>query len=587
MKNSKLKLIILTTFVEILILFALTIKLGTSGNTTVRWTNVFPYIGILSVMIYIMLLIYMSKFKNYLIKITKIICGFIQNYSCEIFMLSLSVYLIIYEIYYAYCENIFISPDSGNYLREATALVNGYGFNVSGPAGTFSWFSNWPIGYPCLIALVALLTGQNVYLSSKILSILLVIAGMLFFYKCFKKKAWIFCLIYCNIGFLDIYKYTWSENPFILCFILYTFLLAEIITNKNPQKKKYTYLMICSFLTFLMRYFGGITVIITALVIVGYILLFFCFREYHTATVKDKIIKLIVTNILSSILMIGYWAINKIKTGRISGVDRLKWTDDYLELTENLYSALKTEVLNASRISSFKTIDSMDTGMLAVIMLFISLSITGLMFNQIKKGIDYKVICIAAGIVYYLLFIVVRYYSYMDLFGYRFFVPGTMLIMIGLLGFIEEKLESLAPQICIFATALLIPLIFSLFSQVFVYNTSSTAYASVKKEILSELEEVPTQSVLPAYDENIYITYVMRPDITLYKKDIDTTLELDQWIKQYSAFPFVCIKTSVLEENVLNQESSESFLNLLGNIKKSQSTNSYIVLSTNDGSVKN
>ena len=192
MKNSKPKLIILTTFVEILILFALTIKLGTSGNTTVRWANVFPYIGILSVMIYIMLLIYMSKFKNYLIKIIEIICGFIQNYSCEIFMLSFSVYLIIYEIYYAYCENIFISPDSGNYLREATALVNGYGFNVSGPAGTYSWFSNWPIGYPCLIALVALLTGQNVYLSSKILSILLVIAGMLFFYKYFKKKAWIF-----------------------------------------------------------------------------------------------------------------------------------------------------------------------------------------------------------------------------------------------------------------------------------------------------------------------------------------------------------------------------------------------------------
>ena len=81
MKNSKPKLIILTTFVEILILFALTIKLGTSGNTTVRWANVFPYIGILSVMIYIMLLIYMSKFKNYLIKIIEIICGFIDRKS--------------------------------------------------------------------------------------------------------------------------------------------------------------------------------------------------------------------------------------------------------------------------------------------------------------------------------------------------------------------------------------------------------------------------------------------------------------------------------------------------------------------------
>jgi hypothetical protein len=216
----------------------------------------------------------------------------------------IGTYLALYEIYYAYCEGVFISLDSSNYLREAISIVNGYGFNYNELAGQESWFATWPIRYPGLIALVNRVAGHNAYFASKILSILLVFVGMFILYQHFKQKAWIIFLIYCNAGFLRIYKYTCSENPFILYLMLYTLVLSEIICSHNLRKRQYVYWGIFSCLTFLMRYFGIITVIITAFVIVVYLLLIWICKEFYAREIRGKIVGLITTDAASGILIL-------------------------------------------------------------------------------------------------------------------------------------------------------------------------------------------------------------------------------------------------------------------------------------------
>lgn len=581
MKSINRKLQLIATFIEIVILLFLQIKLGLSGDKVVKWKNVFLYMQGISFITYIFFVLYLSKYKIWVVNIVTKCLKFLSNFYCEIFIIVFAVYLAFYQIYYAYCENIFISPDSSNYLREATALLGGYGFNMGGPAGNSSWFSKWPIGYPVLIALVSLLTGQNVYLSSKILSIVLVFLGMAFLYGHFKKKSWMLCLIYCNLGFLKIYKYTWSENPFILCFMMYTVLLAEIICNKNIHKKQYFYLGICSFLTFLMRYFGGITLFITGMAIAVYILLYWISEKYRTGEIKGKIFRLIVTDIISAIFMFAYLMLNKIKTGTFSGVNRLEWRDDYLELADNLYVSLKNEVLNFSRLPDFETFSQMNTKELAVVILIITAVLIIITVKQLKKKIDYRVVFIITGVLYCLLFIGVRFYSYMDLFGYRFFAPGTLLIAVGVYGIIEEKIKSLNFGISIFLSALLIVFSVSLANHVLSYDSSNTAYALINNEYRTELKDIPSKGVVTAYDGDIYMAYAMRPDVMINKNEIDTSGEVADWIKEYSYSDFLCVKKSVLEESILNQDSSESFLSLLEEIKE-ENENKYIIFSTKE-----
>lgn len=59
-------------------------------------------------------------------------------------------------------------------MREAENLVQGNGFQYDGIAGYRSWFANWPILYPVMIAGVMLITGANAYLASKIVAMVTV-----------------------------------------------------------------------------------------------------------------------------------------------------------------------------------------------------------------------------------------------------------------------------------------------------------------------------------------------------------------------------------------------------------------------------
>ena len=134
----------------------------------------------------------------------------------------------------AYLKGAYISADSAGYLREAVNLTAGYGFSYDGLAGYDTWFANWPILYPVLIAAVMLITGAEAYLASKIVA--MVTAGLILvlLYKCFGKDAWLYGLCLTNIGYLNLSYYTWSEIPFMLFLLCFALLFARILQEERP-----------------------------------------------------------------------------------------------------------------------------------------------------------------------------------------------------------------------------------------------------------------------------------------------------------------------------------------------------------------
>lgn len=97
-------------------------------------------------------------------------------------------------------------------MREAENLVQGNGFQYDGIAGYRSWFANWPILYPVMIAGIMLIT-ETLYLASKIVAMVTVFLLLVVLRLCFKKGGMAVWLCLTNTGFLTLCYYTWSEIP--------------------------------------------------------------------------------------------------------------------------------------------------------------------------------------------------------------------------------------------------------------------------------------------------------------------------------------------------------------------------------------
>ena len=139
-----------------------------------------------------------------------------KKYGCIAFLLMLFAALTVKIMSVAYAKGVYITSDSDGYLREAVNLLAGNGYSYDGIAGYSSWFANWPIIYPLLIAFVALITGTNVYLASKIVAILCFGIIEIVLYIAFKKDSWLYALTLTNLGVLAMAYNTWSEIPFMV-----------------------------------------------------------------------------------------------------------------------------------------------------------------------------------------------------------------------------------------------------------------------------------------------------------------------------------------------------------------------------------
>lgn len=506
--------------------------------------------------------------------------AFIQEHYNEILLILIFLLLAVYEIYFGYVKDTCISPDSRTYLTEANALLRGYGFNRAGEAGYYEWFSVFPIGYPAMIAAVAFVTGKNIYLSSKLLSILLAGLFLLFLYIRFRKDAWIYSLCLFNAGFLYIYKTTWSENPFILGLLFFCLILEYIVKHENVSKYWYVMWGLSSAFLFLCRYFGAFSVFIIGVVFIAYVCKYFITKRQNK-NYKFKIWGSFLSGSVASLVIVSVFMMNYIHTGTISGVDRSRWWDDYSALTNALFNALDKELASLFHVVLPDTLAVITRHFQVwIVVLFLLI-----LFYLLKKNknIDFKFIFICVGLFYFAVFTFIRYNSSMDTFSYRFFAPASILITIGLLGFLVDFLNRHKMRIAPVAILTLILFIAGLSNNIIV-NYTNTAYSNLCDTLKYSVRDVPAQSVVLGAKELDYRLMIFRPDVFYADGLINPGDTMDDLFARYDRSDYICVKAKHIKD-ILNYpvyDYDKSVTDFFAGVTEDTPNEEFVVISVKD-----
>ena len=415
------------------------------------------------------------------------------------FLFSFWILYTAYIIHSAYFKQLYISPDSSNYLREAEAILSGNGFNSNYAAGIPGWFSAWPVGYPALIALSSLISGCNTYLASKLLTSALIGLELYIFAKHFKAKSWLYALILTNYGIISINRFTWSETAFMPLLLVYALALSEILCNEDCPAKYYVVLWLSMSGAFMVRYFGAFTVIVS---MIAALMLFMFRREAD----RSRILKLFLTAFFAGLFMAVYLLMNKMMGGYATGVNRTVFTDSMKELTVNLAQSIVLEVKN---ILSFIAAPRLNVrarwlvpAALPVIAVFVHIIAGRLRAVIRKKKFDEPSVFFIIGICYYAAFTVIRFRSSMDPFGYRFWAPASMLILTGLVTCFYERFRkwdgftNAERRIKIFGAVIMFALAVVIAAKDFRTVAGNTAYTRTGGEVREYFEGVPSGTVI-------------------------------------------------------------------------------------------
>lgn len=499
--------------IEILVLVFFSVPMGWNINGDgLYFKNVFMYVRPVSILIF---LYAVCKDMAVCRRVFLCIENIYSKYYIYVWCGCLTAFLGGYQLWYAYYTCIYISPDSSQYLREALNILAGYGFNDKGLLGLDGWFASWPIGYPALIALVSKITTFNVYLSSKLLSAVMMLMLLYVLQKRFNKNAFFVTFIFFNAGFLYVYKYTWSEIPFIFFAVMYGFSLTDVLIKKDIKSS----IMLCiwTILAFLMRYVGIYLGVVSGVVWAG-MLIHYWYGGRKEAASKKNLICLFISGITSAAFVGCYFLNNYVHCGFMTGVNRSLMKDDYGILTVNLQNSLINELLNVFNIVKPDYLSDMKKDSLAWIFVIFLIFILWIVKRNYNTSINVRKVFACIGGFYYLCFIYIRFHSSMDKFGSRFFIPGTILIEIAFFDWLSEYLKNYTKKVCLAATAILLVITISIWGSVLKSNYNESAYAKSRDEVLALLQNVPPNSYVfgtPIEVEKAkYLERVHRPDVS-------------------------------------------------------------------------
>lgn len=441
--------------------------------------------------------------------VRRVLNGIVKRYGNELFLVLLFGVVCVSIYSRAYLKGAYISADSAGYLREAVNLTAGYGFSYDGLAGYDTWFANWPILYPVLIAAVMLITGAEAYLASKIVA--MVTAGLILvlLYKCFGKDAWLYGLCLTNIGYLNLSYYTWSEIPFMLFLLCFALLFARILRKERPAPGWYAALGIAGICCFLTRYYGLFVWIVTGLYL---IVLLAEYRKKRERALLAKTAALAATALVSGVLSMGYLFMNKVMNGMASGVSRTMWWDDYRILTDDLIESLLTEFFNIFSMQIPELVEGFPYRIKVFVVVGILSGIGWLVVNNCRRFTRESVLIVLA-VVYDVVFIAVRYVSSMDSFYFRFFEPATFLLCIALIGLVLPRLRG-KKGFHYFAgmvTLLLITAVWSVFENGGM-DSQDNYYLALEEQWKEAYAGIPEKSVVIFNDIDFRSSYY-RPDV--------------------------------------------------------------------------
>lgn len=548
--------------------------------TKVTYGEIFYYSIPVSILFAVILLLFVWLGKEKMLAAAeKIPLGdFVKKYGSDLFLIMLFGCICISIYSRAYLKGVYISADSAGYLREAVNLAAGNGFSYDGLAGYDTWFANWPILYPALVAVVMLLTGTKAYLASKIVAMVTAGLILLLLRKCFGKDAWLYGLCLTNIGYLNLSYYTWSEIPFILFLLCFALVLSKILKEGRLSALWYLALGLSGFGCFLTRYYGIFVWIVTGLYL---LLLLVLYRKKKERQIWDKTVKLAVTSLVSGGLSMAYLLMNKVMNGMASGVSRTMWWDDYRTLTDDLIESLLTEFFNIFSVQIPELIEGfpfqlkvfMVVGILAGIGWLIagnykhfmsqhgnSYSMDSCESSYVEKVLRWmstrEAVLVIAAVVYDVIFIAIRYVSSMDSFYFRFFEPATFLLCIGLLGMLlpyakgKQGFHYFAGMV----TVIMVTAVWSIFENGGM-DRNDNYYQALEQQWEKAYEQIPEKSVVIFNDIDFRSSYY-RPDVV--EGMITPENEFSDLLETYYGSDYLCIRAEFAEVMLESGEYKES-----------------------------
>lgn len=548
--------------------------------TKVTYGEIFYYSIPVSILFTVILLLFIWLGKEKVLAAAGRILprDFVRKYGNELFLIMLFGCICISIYSRAYLKGVYISADSAGYLREAVNLVAGNGFSYDGLAGYDTWFANWPILYPVLIAAVMLLTGAKAYLSSKIVAMVTAGLILLLLRKCFGKDAWLYGLCLTNIGYLNLCYYTWSEIPFILFLLCFALVLSKILKEERPSALWYVALGMSGLGCFLTRYYGIFVWIVTGLYL---FFLFGIYRKRREKQIWGKTVKLAVTALISGGLSMAYLLMNKVMNGMASGVSRTMWWDDYRTLTDDLIESLLTEFFNIFSMQIPELIEGFPFQLKVFVLVGILAGIGWLIVGNYKNFMaedmnshsmdscessyvekiarwvsTRNVVLVIVAVMYDVIFIAIRYVSSMDSFYFRFFEPATFLLCIGLLGMLLPYVKGKRGfhYFAGMATVIMVTAAWSIFENGGM-DRNDNYYQALEQQWEKAYEQIPEKSVVIFNDIDFRSSYY-RPDVV--EGMITPEDEFSDLLETYYGSDYLCIRAEFAEVMLESGEYKES-----------------------------
>lgn len=444
----------------------------------------------------------------------------------DIFFIVLFFSLSTFILLESYILGFYISPDSSNYLLAAQSLLDGNGFWYLRNAGfDDAYFAVWPIGYPFMIFFISFLTGLEVYLASKILTIITILLLIITIRFLLEEISLFLALILLNPGFLLIILFTWTELIFILLNIWLIILLIKIRNQNRPKFILYIFLISVSVGMFLFRYIGAYSI--------GIIIIFLLYqtlgKKQDNGFLKRKILYLLVSILLSSLIMSGYLLKNLHYSGYMTGYERRPPYESLFQLLTMLAVGLGREVVNLFIV--FDTLNGLRF-LLAIgaIMFIISIKLikqsstliikslkTFNNFNDLNIFIEDNfnpILFILSGFVYYFAISIMRFTAHFDSLNYRLLFPGTILIFIGAVDFLNIKKTYIRRvlQNFSFQKAILIGLFFFVFlnsvslarlTQNILYGQEITGFRYERNRVTEKFNHLTSNQIIITEDRNL------------------------------------------------------------------------------------
>lgn len=192
-----------------------------------------------------------------------------------------------------------LSLDAPWYLKLSQSLADGCGFNVLSPDYKFydkpHYMYLWPPLYSIGIACIAKATTLPVWISYKILNLLLILFVFKQIYKHFNENGFYYVSIFFTAYILDMSYQCWSEMPMICILSLYFIQLAKLDESNQINWRNMLLIIVLNLLLVGIRY----QAIIALLALIPFIIKFFkAKRQYEAYILLFTLIFLILVESL-------------------------------------------------------------------------------------------------------------------------------------------------------------------------------------------------------------------------------------------------------------------------------------------------